>query len=206
MRIFLTVLIALFYSFSFGQYPIKTIFKGDSVVILTVSQSNSINSSIEKSSKTIRDLRAKIKSQEDTILQLKRIIRDQDSARVSQRGVVDTLVSRLEKCEGSMNQCEEVYDSLWIWALGPSLIYTQYPDDDTVYILDLSRYYMTTDDFGIIMPRMSDKEYEKYKEFVQKYGMDQKAIWEFKNDIDIKSLPKDEIMNRKVWKYKKKWK
>jgi len=33
------------------KYPIKTIYKGDSVVILTIQQSNKINELLEKSSK-----------------------------------------------------------------------------------------------------------------------------------------------------------
>ncbi len=57
---------------------------------------------------------------------------------------------------------KRLQDSLWKWALGPTLIYTTYPDTDVVYLMDLSQYYFTTDDFGIIMVKMSEKEYKKY--------------------------------------------
>ena len=39
-----------------AQYPIKTIFKGDSVIILTIQQSEKINEILEKSSKSIKNI------------------------------------------------------------------------------------------------------------------------------------------------------
>ena len=54
MRRLITLLFLVFIALvSQGQvkYPIKTIYKGDSVVILTIQQSNKINELLEKSSR-----------------------------------------------------------------------------------------------------------------------------------------------------------
>jgi hypothetical protein len=63
---------------------------------------------------------------------------------------------------------------------------------------------MTTDDFGIMMAKMNDRDYKKYKEFIEIYGVDERAIWKFKNEINIEYLSKIKMEERKVWKYKRK--
>ena len=102
-------------------------------------------------------------------------------------------------------QYDNLADSLWKWALGPTLIYTQWPDNNVVYLMDLSEYYMATDDFGIIMVKMSTKEYTKYLNFKQLYGLPESAFWQFRMDMNIKRLKKPSTADRKVWKYKKQW-
>ena len=97
---------------------------------------------------------------------------------------------------------EKLYDSIWTWALGPSIIYTLYPDDSTVYVMDLSHYYMVTDDFGIVMARMSDREYIKYQAFISKYGLSEEAFWRFRNEMKIRNVKDTELQEKKVWKSK----
>ena len=116
----------------------------------------------------------------------------------------DTLSAKLsEKIKISENE-SAIADSLWKWALGPTLIYTQYPDDDNVYLFDLSHYYMATDNFGIVMSKMNERDFKKYKEFIETYGIDEKAIWKFKNEMNIEYLSKIKMEEKKVWKYKRK--
>jgi hypothetical protein len=116
----------------------------------------------------------------------------------------DTLSAKLsEKIKISENE-SAIADSLWKWALGPTLIYTQYPDDDNVYLFDLSHYYMTTDNFGIVMSKMNERDFKKYKEFIETYGIDEKAIWKFKNEMNIEYLSNIKMEEKKVWKYKRK--
>jgi len=69
----------------------------------------------------------------------------------------------------------------------------------------LSHYYLTTDDFGIIMARMSDKEYAKYQNFIAEYGLPQEAFWRFRTDMKLKRVPDSDLLERKVWKYKTQW-
>ena len=145
----------------YSQYPIKTIFKGDSVIILTIQQSEKINEMLEKSSKSIKETSKKNKEYEEEIQKLNNITSNQNA-------YIDSLSNLLLE-RWTCN--EDIYDSIWTWALGPSIIYTLYPDDSTVYVMDLSHYYMTTDDFGIIMVKMSEKEYKKYLLFKQTYGL-----------------------------------
>jgi hypothetical protein len=175
-----------------SQYPIKTIFKGDSVIILTIQQSEKINEMLDKSSKSIKESSKKNKEYESEIEKLNTVISDQNA-------YIDSLSNLLLE-RWTCN--EDIYDSIWTWALGPSIIYTLYPDDSTVYVMDLSHYYMTTDDFGIIMARMTDREYLKYQAFISKYGLSEEAFWRFRNEIKVKRVKDTEMRERKVWKSK----
>ncbi len=175
-----------------AQYPIKTIFKGDSVIILTIQQSEKINEMLEKSSKSIKESSKKNKEYEAEIERLNTALSDQNA-------YIDSLSNILLE-RWTCN--EDIYDSIWTWALGPSIIYTLYPDDSTVYVMDLSHYYMTTDDFGIVMARMSDKEYLKYQAFILKYGLSEEAFWRFRNEIKVKRVKDSEMKEKKAWKSK----
>jgi len=175
-----------------AQYPIKTIFKGDSVIILTIQQSEKINEMLEKSSKSIKETSKKNKEYEEEIQKLNNITSNQNA-------YIDSLSNLLLE-RWTCN--EDIYDSLWTWALGPSIIYTLYPDDSTVYVMDLSHYYMTTNDFGIILARMSDKEYLKYQKFISRYGLSEEAFWRFRNEMKIRNIRDTDMKQEKVWKSK----
>jgi cell division protein FtsB len=97
-------------------------------------------------------------------------------------------------------------DSLWKWALGPTLMYTTYPDTNVVYLMDLSRYYMITDDFGTTFNKMTDVEYKRYQTFIQIYGLSAEALWKFRSDMRIQKLAESDLEDRKVWKYRRKYK
>ena len=178
----------------YSQYPIKTIFRGDSVIILTIDQSEKINETIEKNSKSSKENSKKLKESEKKIEDLEKIVNKQNL-------YIDSLSKLISEYKDGNNN---FYDSLWVWSLGPSLIYTRYPDDSTVYVMDLSHYYMTTDDFAIIMTRMSDKEYEKYLEFISRYGLTEEAFWRFRNEVKIERLSDSEMLEERVWKYRRK--
>ena len=176
----------------YSQYPIKTIFKGDSVIILTIQQSEKINEMLEKSSKSIKETNKKSKEYEEEIEKLYTTLSNQND-------YIDSLSNLLLE-RWTCN--EDIYDSLWTWALGPSIIYTLYPDDSTVYVMDLSHYYMTTNDFGIILARMSDKEYLKYQKFISRYGLSEEAFWRFRNEMKIRNVRDTDMKQEKVWKSK----
>lgn len=177
-----------------NSYPIKTIFKGDSVVILTIQQSEEINEALEMSNKQALYYKSKASEYQNRIDSLKSAI-----------GAMSLEISCLEtERDSALTSSDAMLDSIWTWSLGPSLLYSQYPDDTTMYILDLSRYYLTTDDFGIFMPRMSDKEYQRYVDYITYVGGSPKKFAEFKNNGDFEIINKEKIKRRKVWKYRKK--
>jgi hypothetical protein len=182
----------------YTQYPIKTIFKGDSVIILTIEQSDKINQLIEKNSKSVKELTKKNKENEEELRRLNKLL-------VEQNCVIDSLYNLLLEYRKKENAQNALVDSVWIWSLGPSLIYTEYPDDSTVYIMDLSQYYMTTDDFGIVMVKMSDREYKEYQEFIKTYGMSERAFWEFRSKMRIKPYIIEEEDKKRVWKFRRDW-
>ena len=191
-KLLLLIGLILLSFFGYSQYPIKTIFKGDSVIILTIQQSEKINEMLDKSSKSIKETSKKNKEYETEIEKLNKILSNQNA-------YIDSL-SNLLLQRWTCN--EDIYDSLWTWALGPSIIYTLYPDDSTVYVMDLSHYYMTTYDFGVIMARMSDKEYLKYQSFISRYGLSEEAFWRFRNEMKIRNIRDTDMKQEKVWKSK----
>jgi len=191
-NLFLLILIVLLPILGYGQYPIKTIFKGDSVIILTIQQSEKINEMLDKSSKSIKEASKRNKEYDEEIEKLNRTLSNQNA-------YIDSLSNLLLK-RWTCN--EDIYDSLWTWALGPSIIYTLYPDDSTVYVMDLSHYYMTTYDFGVILARMSDKEYVKYQAFISRYGLSEESFWRFRNEMKIRNVRDTDMKQEKVWKSK----
>jgi len=183
---------------------------------MTTDQADLINKKYKEIEAELNALKATIKTQHDTITKQKVIIQTQIDTILKQEVVIKTQVDTITKYnervvyieinKDSLNaQYTSLQDSLWVWALGPSLIYTQYPDDSTVYVMDLSHHYMTTDDFGIIMAAMSDREYKKYREFVKQYGMSDKAFWDFRSTMKVKKLPSERLYERKVWKFRTQW-
>ena len=200
---------------SYSQYPIQTLFKGDSVVILTIKQSENINKVIDKQNVKIEEQNQliekqteKLKQQEVLISTLEsqvKLINQQFETISKQLILKDSISNHYRSLSDSVGK-ENValMDSIWNWSLGPSLIYSQYPDDSTMYILDLTMYYLTTDDFGIFMPRMSDREYNKYVKHIKEIKENPPSFREFDNSSEFEYINKEKIKRRKVWKYRQK--
>jgi hypothetical protein len=203
--IFFSVVVGL----SQNQYPIKTIFKGDSVIILTIEQSEKINQMIDKKVAETKEYRKKDSKNKlfiDSLSQINQILLEENRVLKQLNGIQKNIIDSIAKINGSgETKNQYVLDSLWSWALGPSLVYTQYPDDTTIYIMDLSEYYLINYDFGYSLQKMSKKEYKKYKKFVETYGVNQAAWFEFRSKIKIQRLGSEESTKRKVWKYRTKW-
>jgi hypothetical protein len=197
------------------KYPYTTIDEdGETkIVVMTTDQADLINKKYKDMEAELNALKTTIKTQQDTIIKQRVIIKIQTDTILKQEVViktqVDTITRYNEKVvyiktdKDSINtQFSSLQDSLWKWALGPTLIYTTYPDNTNVYLMDLSHYYMTTDHFGIVMAKMLPRDYKKYKDFVTAYGLDEKALWRFKNEMNIEYLPHLKVEEKKVWKYK----
>lgn len=184
---------------------------------MTTAQADAINQKYKDMETELNALKATIKVQQDTIVKQKVIIKTQIDTILKQDIVIKTQIDTITKYNEKVvyietdkdsidTQYSSLQDSLWKWALGPTLIYTMYPDSDAVYLMDLSHYYLTSDDFGILMVRMSNKEYIKYQTFVTEFGLPKEAFWRFRTDMKLKRVPDSKLLERKVWKYKKQWK
>jgi hypothetical protein len=180
---------------------------------MTTDQADLINKKYKEMEAELNALKTTIKTQRDTITKQRVVIKTQIDTILKQEIVIKTQVDTITKYnekvvyietdKDSINtQFSSLQDSLWKWALGPTLIYTTYPDNTNVYLMDLSHYYMATDDFGIVMAKMLPRDYKKYKDFVTAYGLDEKAVWRFRNEMNIEYLPHLKVEEKKVWKYK----
>ena len=193
----------------YTQYPIKTIFKGDSVIILTIEQSEKINAMIDKKVAEVKEIRkreSKSKVINDSLSQINQILLEENRVLKQINGIQQSFIDSITRIsKGSESTNQYVLDSLWNWALGPSIIYTQYPDDTTIYVMDLSEYYLEYSDDGFQLTKMSKRQYKNYKKFIETYGVNQMAWFEFRSKIKIHTLGSQDYTNRKIKKYKTRW-
>ena len=201
------------------NYPYTTVDEDGTtkIVVMTTDQADLINKKYKEMEAELANLKLSIKIQRDTITKQKMVIKTQIDTILKQdiviRTQVDTITKYNEKVvyiiSDKQNVTDEylsLQDSLWKWALGPTLIYTTYPDTNAVYLMDFSKYYMTTDDFGVVMNKMREEEYKRYQTFVQIYGLSAEALWRFRSEMRINRLSPAELEDKKRWKYKRKFK
>jgi len=106
-KVLLVLLFVLFGMISYSQtkYPIKTIFRGDSVVILTIQQSDNINKMIEKNSRLIKENNAKVQEYVGRIKVL-----EQETN--NQKADIDSLSNALLECLNSLEVVQYNSDTL----------------------------------------------------------------------------------------------
>ena len=157
MKTVLVIIFCLFTSVIVGQvkYPIQTIYKGDSVVILSIKQSVDINRAIETQKKIIREQSRKITSLNNKIDSLNKTIDNIPAMLDSIRYVADT----------TYKWADELNMTLWEYANYGSFIYTMVPYDK-LYFVNLDDYNLYTRDYGniIVFEKMTKSEYGQYKE------------------------------------------
>ncbi len=121
--------------FSQSNYPLKTVIKGDSVVILTVKQASDINFIFEKQKATIASLKLDVKYR-DSLLAVKDIIL-LEKTQVIDNFVFDTVIAkRLDVIEH------------WLLDAGINSTWIYYSwKDETLYAVDLSQYFVQKDDY-----------------------------------------------------------
>ena len=189
--IFLTISL---FGFSQIKYPIQTIYKGDSVVILSVKQSIDINKVIEKQKKIIREQNKKIVALNKTIDSLSRINKRVNTVIDSIQYIADTTYKWADEFNMVIRER----------AIGPCLLYT-IPPYKSVFFLDLSRYRMYSTDYGekIELELMSDKEYEKFKRLQDLYLDRYYPTLDYYKEIGFKDFNSEiELYERAIWKNK----
>jgi hypothetical protein len=179
--------------FGQNQYPIQTIFRGDSVVILTIKQSDEINKTIDEQNDFLYNKSRYFKNVTDSL----------NIFIATQNQEIDSLKKLLDSLEVSN---KSLLDSIWKWSLSPSIIFTQSPTDTELYVLDLSRYFLTTDDYGIFLPRMSDSDYKKFLQYSTSGEYPDSSDRGFGGLGDFEYLGPERVRQRKVWKHKSQWK
>jgi hypothetical protein len=181
---------------SMGQlkYPIQTIYKGDSVVILTIKQSLNVNKVIDTQRKIIREQNKKI---------------------LSQNKKIDSLINVVTKLNGTVDSIQYIADTTYKWAdeinlilfelaAGPSLVYT-IPPYNSIYFINLDDYNMTSIDYGetIQLIRMTQKEYEYWNELKKQYNQEYYPAVDYFKGIQFKDFEKElRLYEQRIWKNK----
>jgi len=176
------------------KYPIQTIYKGDSVVILTIRQSFDINKAIETQKKAIREQNKKILAQNKKIDSLNNVIVKLNSDVDSIQYIADT----------TYKWADEMNLVLFEMAAGPSLVYTV-PPYNFIYFINLDDYNMFSIDYGetIQLVRMTKKEYEYWDELKRKYNQKYYPTVDYFKGIQFKDFEKElRLYEQKIWKNK----
>lgn len=193
LLVLLFVLIGML-SYSQTKYPIKTIFRGDSVVMLSIKQSEKINEMIEKQKRTIKAMNSQIIAQNKKIDSLNKI-----------NGGVNTVIDSIQYiADTTYKWADEFNMVIRERAIGPCLLYT-IPPYDSVFFLDLSRYRMYTIDYGekIELELMSDKEYEEFRRLQDLYFDRYYPTVDYYKEIGFKDFDKEiQLYERAIWKNK----
>jgi len=176
------------------KYPIQTIYRGDSVVILTIKQSFDINKAIETQ---------------------KRAIREQNKKILAQSKKIDSLTNVIAKLNGAVDSIQYVADTTYKWAdeinlvlfemaAGPSLVYT-IPPYNSIYFINLDDYNMSTANYGevIQLVRMTPKEYDYWKKLKKEYNQEYYPAIDYFKGIRFEDFEKEiRLYEQRIWKNK----
>ena len=149
----LLILIFVFivgFGYSQPSYPIQTVLKGDSVVILTKKQSDEVDLLIGNQKLRIQKYKTEIKNLTDTNQVLKKDVLIKDS-------IIDSLKNVISNTNYEYDSLVNKIDTLEKWILTSSIDngYLYYSwQDSTIKVIDLSLYmlisYKKTGNYSLI--------------------------------------------------------
>lgn len=122
--------------FSQSNYPLKTVIKGDSVVILTVKQADDINNIFERQKAIIAGFKKDIITRDSIIAVLDTIILEKEKV-IVEYAFDDEITKRLDIIEAWL--LDAAINNVWIY-------YSW--DDSTIYAVDLHQYYVQKDNMN----------------------------------------------------------
>lgn len=122
--------------FSQSNYPLKTVIKGDSVVILTVKQADDINNIFESQKAKIAAFKKDIITR-DSIIAIRDTIILQREQVIIQHMFDDAIAQRLDVLEAWL--LDAAINNVWIY-------YSW--DDSTIYAVDLTQYQVKKDNMN----------------------------------------------------------
>ena len=207
MKTLITLIFLMISFVCMGQlkYPIQTIYKGDSVVILTIQQSENINKMIERNSKLIKENNAKLQEYIGRTKALERVTGDQNA-------YIDSLSNILLECwleaeviqyntDTLLKQYEELNLTIYEMAVGPTLLYTLPPYKDVLF-LNLKHFNMFIDSDGsLTLERMTPSQMKKYDRWRETYGDESLMHIDYQKVIRFRNF-QDELLERVIWKNK----
>ncbi len=160
-KIFLIFIISIIGKFSLSQnsYSVKTIFKGDTVVILSSEKVEEINNVFSKQKVRIEELKFRISEMDRYIDSLNKKIVDKNKS-------LDSLISLLECREDTINNIQERLNITEKWILESSInssyLYYSWPDS-TIKRIDTGIFmlvgYRRSGNFSLV--RMANNEYSQ---------------------------------------------
>ena len=169
-----------------SNYPLKTIIKGDSVVILKVEQADEINSIFERQKKQIKDLK-------DTIVILKRDVIKMDSVIVN----MTEIQREKEDFDSTIAQRLDLIENWLYWSsIEGSWLYFSY-QDSLIYRVDLSNYKVRKkDDTGDLYFYWCE-DYDKDNMSEEFINLRESPIINWQKQIRRSRRPKVEVVHIK---------
>ena len=166
-----------------SNYPLKTIIKGDSVVILKVEQADEINIIFERQKKQLQDLKDTI-----TILKKNVIIRD---------SVIINMIEIQEEKEYFDSTIAQRLDLIENWLYWSSIegawLYYSY-QDSLIYRVDLSNYKVRKDNNTGDLYFYWCEEYDKDNMVDEFIDLRESPILNWQKEIRRSRRPKVEVV------------
>lgn len=168
-------------SFSQSRYPLQTVIDGDSVVILTKAQADTINAIFESQKSKIANFKQQTKVKDSIIAMRDTLLVFYTQRYIEYRTIVDKEIVR-----------DETLDSMTEWILsrakGGAWLYYSFTDKEVVAV-DLSQYVVRKDDFtgDLLFYRMHTDEDRENKD-----DKEPRKGWHF--DIAMPSRPKLNVL------------
>ena len=186
MRYLLIVIFSIFSCKSISQvrnYPIQTIFKGDSVVIMSTDQFQSLNVLIETQRSINQEHRDKMVTLENEVDSLRRICQERTST-------VDSLKSIVESRDSVYIKLRTIESWLYESAVGNSYIYYSWKDL-TIKRVDLSAYAVYGNKINGKLSfhrRGPNDEIREWRLCNFTYPQEPELNWEMKYSEDIRPI------------------
>ena len=142
--LFVSSLLVGILSFSQSRYPLQTVINGDSVVILTKAQADTINAIFENQKTKIANFKSEVKRKDSIIAIRDTVLLFYNQQIVQYRNVIDLQIVREDKLD-------TIREWLMKRAVEGSWVYYSYLNNEIIAV-DLSDYVVRKDDYtGDIM-------------------------------------------------------
>jgi len=170
-------LLASFFSYSQNNYPIQTILKGDSVVILNIDQYRDIEIMSENQKSRIRYM----KSQIEYFNKVKDSLDIERVEKIDSLSILNKLVeNNLSNYDSLQNKIKLIESFLYESAIDNSYLYYSYTDS-TIMLIDMSSYIFIgnkkTGNFALVRRGFASEDID-FKKYNRLYPQEPESGWE----------------------------
>ena len=168
---------SFFVSYSQNNYPIQTVLKGDSVIIMTTEQYQNLELISDNQKARIRSMKSQIDDLNKIFDTLNNEIAIKSDSLNEIKGIIEI---KLSDYDSLTSRIKDVENFLYYTSIDNAYIYYSYTDS-TIMLIDLSSYILIgnrrTGNFSLVRRGTSDEDAE-WKKCNRLYPQEPKSGWE----------------------------